>query len=59
MPDSTFPKPVGEVVATLVELFRHQQRKVIVDLLESAHAYFDQTDFDNWNGGTYRWALRT
>ncbi|MGD0461654.1 MAG: toll/interleukin-1 receptor domain-containing protein [Tepidisphaeraceae bacterium] len=58
MRESTFPKPIGEVVATLVELFRHQDRREIVDLLESAHAYFDETNFDNWNGGTYTWALR-
>lgn len=58
MHDSTFPKPVGEVVATLVELFRHQERREIVEILESAHAYFDQTNFDNWNGGTSWWALR-
>lgn len=27
-------------------------------MLESAHAYFDETNYDNWNGGTYTWALR-
>ncbi|MCI0641329.1 MAG: toll/interleukin-1 receptor domain-containing protein, partial [Gemmataceae bacterium] len=58
MAGSTFPEPVGEVVATLVELFRHQRRREIVELLESAHAYFDEINFDNWNGGTYTWALR-
>jgi len=30
----------------------------MAELLESAHAYFDETNFDNWNGGTYSWALR-
>src|SRR6266496_4465745 len=55
---STFPQPVAEIVATLIELFRHQARREVVELLENAHAYFDETDFDNWNGGTYTWALR-
>ena len=58
MREGTFPKPVGVVVATLAELFRHQGRTEVVELLESAHAYFDETDYDNWNGGTYTWALR-
>jgi len=58
MPESTFPKPVGEVVATLVELFRHQERREVVEILENAHAYFEETNFDNLNGGTYSWGLR-
>ncbi|MCX7015139.1 MAG: toll/interleukin-1 receptor domain-containing protein [Candidatus Sumerlaeota bacterium] len=58
MPEGSFPKPVSEVVATLTDIFRHQQRAEAVELLESAHACFDQTEYDNWNGGTYIWALR-
>lgn len=58
MRESGFPKPVHELVATLAEIFRHQSRSEIVELLESSHAYIDETSFDNWNGGTYTWALR-
>lgn len=58
MGDATFPQSVSIVVATLADLFRHQGRTEVVELLESAHAYFDETDYDNWNGGTYTWALR-
>lgn len=58
MPEGQFPTPVGEVVATLAGLFRLQNRTEIVELLESANAWFDNTDFDNWNGGTYTYALR-
>jgi hypothetical protein len=58
MPEANFPKPVGEVVATLLEIFRHQQQAEVVELLESAHAWFDHTYYDNWNGGTYIWTLR-
>jgi hypothetical protein len=53
-----FPKPVVEVVATLADIFRHQRRTEVVELLESAHAWIDQTQHDNWNGGTDWWALR-
>jgi hypothetical protein len=58
MREATFPQPVSIVIATLADIFRHQRRTEIVELLESAHAYFDETDYDNWNGGTYTWALR-
>lgn len=58
MREATFPKPASEVVATLVGIFRHQRRTEVVELLESAHGYFDEIEYDNWNGGTYTWALR-
>ena len=58
MPDAVFPKPVAEVLSTLAEIFRHQGQREINELLESAHARFDEIDYDNWNGGTYTWALR-
>ena len=58
MREATFPKPVNEVVATLADIFRHQRQTEVVEILESAHAFFDETEYDNWNGGTYTWALR-
>lgn len=58
MRNDKFPQPVSEVVATLADIFRHQKRAEVVELLENAHAYFDQTEYDNWNGGTSTWALR-
>lgn len=57
MNESGCPMQVSEVVATLSEIFRHQGRPEVVELLDSAHARFDEIDFDNWNGGTYTWAL--
>jgi hypothetical protein len=58
MPDAGFPKPIGEVVSTLAELFRQQGLAELVEVLQSANASFDQIDYDNWSGGTYTWALR-
>jgi hypothetical protein len=58
MSEPGFPKPVAEVVATLADIFRHQRRTEVVEILESAHAWLDNTEYDNWNGGTYTWALR-
>jgi hypothetical protein len=58
MSEPTFPKPAAEVVATLADIFRHQGKTEVVEILENAHAWFDNTDYDNWNSGTYIWALR-
>jgi hypothetical protein len=58
VPSTGFPKPVSEVIATLADIFRHQGRAEILELLENAHAHFDEINYDNWNGGTYIWALR-
>lgn len=58
MASAGFPKPVSEVMATLADIFRHQERAEILELLESAHAHFDEINYDNWQGGTYTWALR-
>lgn len=53
-----FPKTAQEIVSTLTAVFKHQKRVEIVQLLEAARAVFEQTNYDNWNGGTYTWALR-
>ena len=58
MSDPVFPKSAAEVVATLADIFRHQGQTEVVELLENTHAWFDNTDYDNWNAGTYIWALR-
>jgi hypothetical protein len=53
-----FPKTAQEIVSTLTAVFKHQKYVEIVQLLEAARAVFEQTNYDNWNGGTYTWALR-
>ncbi|MCW5557912.1 MAG: toll/interleukin-1 receptor domain-containing protein [Verrucomicrobiae bacterium] len=58
MAEAGFPRPVAEVVMTLSDIFRHQRKSEITEVLESVHAWFDNTRYDNWNGGTYTWALR-
>ena len=52
-----FPKSVEEVVATLADIYRHQRESKIVELLESASARIEQIGYDNWDGGTYTYAL--
>ena len=58
MAEVSYPRSASEVVATLGELFLNQQKPELAELLESAVATIEQTDYDNWNGGTYTWALR-
>lgn len=58
MSDIAYPKPVADVVATLSDICRHQNRPDLVELLENSHAHFNAVDYDNWNGGTTTWALR-
>jgi len=57
MAEGEFPKTVEEVVGTLVDIYRHQGQSDIVEILESASARIEQTHYDNWNGGTYTYAL--
>lgn len=58
MAEETYPKESQEVLATLIGIFSHQKNTEIADLLSAAHARFESTDYDNWNGGTTTWALR-
>lgn len=58
MSEIGYPRSAAEVVSTVAELFVNQQKADLAELLESAVAYIEQTDYDNWNGGTYSWALR-
>ena len=58
MPSNSFPKSVTDVMTTLTDFCQHQGKAELVLLLKSSHAYFDATNYDNWNGGTTTWALR-
>ena len=55
---AAFPIPAADVIATLGEIFRHQGQSEVAEVLQRASAHIEQTSFDNWNGGTYTWALR-
>jgi hypothetical protein len=57
MADRQFPKAVEDIIATLADICRHQGQADIVELLESAVPRIELTEHDNWNGGTYIFAL--
>lgn len=58
MPDIVYPKSIADVIATLTDICRYQKRSELIELLENAHAHFDDIGYDNWNGGTTTWELR-
>lgn len=56
MNDTRFPELEAEVLKTLTGIFRYQNNTSgILELLNCAHAHFEESDYDNWNGGTYTW----
>ncbi len=57
MDDSGFPMSVQDVVATLVEIFQHRRLHDIAELLRESNARIEETNYDNWNGGTYTYEL--
>lgn len=58
MIEAIYPEPAQEVVSTLLEIYSCKNRTEIVELLTNAHSWFDEIHYDNWNGGSYTWALR-
>jgi hypothetical protein len=54
---SDFPVSATSIVHSLSELLIHQENDEIVELLISATPFIEETDYDNWNGGTYFYTL--
>lgn len=52
-----FFKPTETVVESLIQVFKHQNKLETVNLLENAEARIEQTDYDNWDGGTLIFTL--
>jgi hypothetical protein len=54
---NTIPFETKSIVATLISLFRHQSKDEIVNILSNSTASIEETDYDNWNGGTHIYTL--
>lgn len=52
-----FFQPTETVVESLIQLFKHQNKLETVNLLENAEASIEETEYDNWDGGTYYFKL--
>jgi hypothetical protein len=54
---TSFPLDADDVVHTLFELCRLQGATDLVRVLRNAEASIEETDYDNWRGGTYFYTL--
>lgn len=52
-----FPSDPEPLLATLARLFTLEGAAREVAVLANAEGRFDQTDYDNWNGGTFTYCL--
>lgn len=52
-----FLRTTESIIESLIQVFTHQNKLETVDLLEKSQARIEQTDFDNWGGGTYIFTL--
>jgi hypothetical protein len=52
-----FPIPLDALLASMFELLRQQgaAREIAILAMSEARGY--QSDYDNWNGGTYEWSM--
>lgn len=58
MNESRYPLPVRKIMKTMTELCHHQDRTDLVEVLEHSHPKLLETEYDNWNGGTYYYKLQ-
>lgn len=56
--ESKFPIEIESFLASIVEILKQRGRaREIALILETAAPAIYQSDYDNWNGGTYGWTL--
>lgn len=52
-----FFQPVETLIESLIQVFKHQNKLETVNLLENTEASIEETEYDNWDGGTYYFRL--
>jgi hypothetical protein len=52
-----FCQPTETIIESLIQVFKHQNKLETVNLLENSEATIEQTDYDNWDGGTLIFTL--
>lgn len=57
MQDGPFADQESSIVATLSRIFKTQERNEYVKILDAASPAIEETEYDNWNGGTYYYTL--
>jgi hypothetical protein len=56
--DHSFPETPGTVRATLIRFLELKRLDIDARIVRMATIEIEQTDYDNWNGGTYMFAIR-
>jgi hypothetical protein len=51
------PQDFTAIRYTVTEIAKADKLEVIVELLSDGHITIEQTDYDNWNGGTYGYTV--
>jgi hypothetical protein len=52
-----FPQSTEAIIESLIQIFKHQNKLETVNVLENAEAEIEETDYDNWDGGTFYYTL--
>ena len=52
-----FPADDEDIVETVVRMLRAEGETQAVAILRTSRCRFEQTDYDNWDGGTYTYTL--
>lgn len=52
-----FPQSTEAIIESLIQMFKHQNKLETVNVLENAEAKIEETDYDNWDGGTFYYTL--
>lgn len=57
MENNPFTKRTDAIVKTLSEIFSAQKNQDYVKILDASSPIIEEMEYDNWNGGTYYYAL--
>lgn len=52
-----FSQSTEAIIESLIQVFKHQNKLETVSVLENVKARIEQTDYDNWDGGTFIFTL--
>ena len=55
---ANIPSDIEGILRTLAQIYAMQGARREVAVLAKSKAEVEQTDYDNWNGGTYGYALK-
>src|SRR5260370_2007082 len=54
--DDPLQKPEA-MITTIARICERQKKTVVVEVLRNCAVEIEQTDYDNWNGGTYTYGI--